>query len=58
MIFLEPHVMDRAFIVESVIRILFETFEIFEEGIGNELANGVLHGPVPLRIEMRRANHV
>ena len=50
--------MDCAFIVESVIRIFFEAFEILEEGIGNELANGVLHRPVPLRVEMRRANHV
>jgi hypothetical protein len=52
MIFLEPHVMDRAFIVEGVVRIFFKALEVFEKRVGHEFANRVLHGPVPLRIEM------
>src|SRR5437016_2498132 len=36
-ILLEPHVVDRAFIVEGVIRILLEPFEVFEKSVRHKL---------------------
>src|SRR5215813_13721309 len=58
MVFLEPHVVNGAFVAECVIRIFFEALEVFEERIGHEFTNCVLHSPVPLRVEMRCADHV
>src|ERR1700687_5755449 len=51
-ILLEPHVVDRPLIIESVIRVLLEAFEVFEKSVRHKFANRVLHGPVPLGVEM------
>src|SRR5207247_6838703 len=40
-ILLEPHVMDRAFVVESVIRKLLEPFEVLKKTIRHNIASGV-----------------
>src|SRR2546426_12741609 len=57
-ILLEPHVVDGAFVVESIVRILFEAFEVFEKGVRHKLANRVLHRPIPLRVEMRSRYYI
>src|SRR5947208_9421111 len=32
-ILLEPHVVDRAFVIESIVRIFFEPLEVLEKGV-------------------------
>jgi len=49
---------NRTFVVEGVVRVLLQPFKIVEESIGYKLSNCVLHRPIPLRVKVRRANHV
>ena len=57
-ILLEPHVVNSAFVVEVVIGILLQAFEVLKKSVRHKLANRVLHGPVPLRVEMRCAHDI